>query len=162
MSTRSIKERDVAGMTAFEVSLQFLILRQDRSYHFVQFLTAVCSFVFFSCLFLFFWLSLVQPMFPLLPFLYAQWLAEQRSSLLTLVVLTLIALLLIRASKKKFFIEPGDDTVERLNKEVLEPCLGLTFDVRSGKLFTDGRIDHTREPDSFYQLRYSLDTNPSS
>ncbi|EPY30159.1 hypothetical protein STCU_01795 [Strigomonas culicis] len=162
MSTRSVKERDVAGMTAFEVSLQYLLLRQDRSYHFIQFLTAVGSLIFFSGLFLVLWLSLVEPVLPMLPLAFAQWLAEQRSSLVTLVVLALIALLLLRASKKKFIIEPGEEMVERLNREVLEPCLGLTFDISSGKLFTDGRIDNMREPDSFYQLRYCLDSHSSN
>lgn len=151
---KSVKERDVAGMAAFELALQYSYIRQDRSYHFVQLLTALCSFVFFTQLgamnVLLVLAPLVPPLEPRVEFLrpYTQPL---------LFVLSLIALLLIRASKKRFVIEPGEQTMERLNRDVLEPCFGMRFDTQTGRLFSDFRAGTLRGRENFYSLRY-LDT----
>lgn len=143
----------MAGMAAFELALQYLLIRQDRSYHFVQLLTALLSLVFLSQLALMTWLSVVLPLMPFLPDGPFERLREFSHPLAT--VLSLVALLLVRATKTKFAIEPGDQTIERLNKDLLEPCLGIKFDVETGKLYSDHRQDGAAGMETFYSLRYS-------
>lgn len=154
---KTVKERDVAGMAAFELALQYSYIRQDRSYHFVQLLTALCSFVFFSQLtavsVLFMLAPLLPPLEPHVEFL-------RPYTYPVLFVLSLIALLLIRASKKRFVIEPGEQTMERLNRDVLEPCFGLKFDTQTGKLFSDFRAGSLRGRENFYSLRYLENPSP--
>ncbi|KPI84844.1 hypothetical protein ABL78_6101 [Leptomonas seymouri] len=148
---KSVKERDIAGMAAFELALQYSYIRQDRSYHFVQLLTALCSFVFFSQLAA---INVLLVLAPLVPPLepYVEFLRPYVHPFLF--VLSLIALLLIRASKKRFVVEPGEQSMERLNRDVLEPCFGMRFDTQTGKLFSDFRAGSLRGRENFYSLRY--------
>jgi hypothetical protein len=148
---KTIKERDVAGMAAFELALQYSYIRQDRSYHFVQLLTALCSFVFFSQLAAINVLLVVALLVPPLES-HVEFLRPYTHPVLF--VLSLIALLLIRASKKRFVIEPGEQTMERLNRDVLEPCFGMKFDTQTGKLFSDFRAGSLQGRENFYTLRY--------
>ncbi|KPA83453.1 hypothetical protein ABB37_03080 [Leptomonas pyrrhocoris] len=154
---KSVKERDVAGMAAFELALQYNYIRQDRSYHFVQLLTALCSFVFFSQLAV---INVLLVLVPLVPPLepHVEFIRPYTHPLLF--VLSLIALLLIRASKKRFVIEPGEQTMERLNRDVLEPCFGMKFDTQMGKLFSDFRAGSLRGRENFYSLRYLETPSP--
>ncbi|CAJ1030955.1 hypothetical protein, conserved [Leishmania lindenbergi] len=154
---KSVKERDVAGMAAFELALQYSFIRQDRSYHFVQLLTALCSFVFFSQLTA---LNVLLVLPPLVPSVepHVEFLRAYSHPLLA--VLSLVALLLIRASKKRFVIEPGEQTMERLNRDILEPCLGMKFDTRTGMLFSDFRAGSLRGRENYYSLRYLDDPQP--
>ncbi|GET90940.1 hypothetical protein, conserved [Leishmania tarentolae] len=156
IAMKSVKERDVAGMAAFELALQYSFVRQDRSYHFVQLLTALCSFIFFSQLAA---LNVLLVLPPLLPSVkpHVEFLRAYSHPLLA--ALSLVALLLIRASKKRFVIEPGEQTMERLNRDVLEPCLGMKFDTRTGMLFSDFRAGNLRGRENYYSLRY-LDDPP--
>lgn len=155
---KSAKERDVAGMAAFELALQYSYIRQDRSYHFVQLLTALCSFVFFSQLTA---INVLMVLAPLVPPLepHVEFLRPYTHPFL--LVLSLIALLLIRASKKRFVIEPGEQAMERLNRDVLEPCFGMKFDTQTGKLFSDFRAGSLRGRENFYSLRYLDTASPS-
>ncbi|KAG5473322.1 hypothetical protein CUR178_03242 [Leishmania enriettii] len=154
---KSVKERDVAGMAAFELALQYSFIRQDRSYHFVQLLTALCSFVFFSQLAI---LNVLLVLPPLVPSVEPHVEFLRAYSYPLLVVLSLVALLLIRASKKRFVIEPGEQTMERLNRDILEPCLGMKFDTHTGLLFSDLRAGSLRGRENYYSLRYLDDPSP--
>ncbi|KAK7195369.1 hypothetical protein NESM_000463600 [Novymonas esmeraldas] len=153
---RTVKERDVAGMAAFELALQYMCIRQDRSYHFVQLLTAVCSLVFFSQLAALHALLVLPPLVPSVE-PHVEFLRAYSHPLVA--GLSLVVLLLVRASKKRFVIEPGEQTMERLNRDVLEPCLGMKFDTHTGKLFSDYRAGSLRGRENYYSLRY-LDEAP--
>lgn len=150
----SVNDRDIAGTAAFELSLQYLLIRQDRAYAFVQLFTAVFSLLFLAELAL---VGLTPVVLPLLRHhIPERWLRYVRLLVSpSLGVLSLVALLLLRASKKRFVVEPGDQTLERLNRDVLEPCLGMCFDVETGKLYADERRWETEETLEFYAMRYS-------
>ncbi|KAG5498830.1 hypothetical protein JKF63_03119 [Porcisia hertigi] len=154
---RSVKERDVAGMAAFELALQYSFIRQDRSYHFVQLLTALFSLVLFSQLAV---LNALLVLPPLVPSLDANLEFLRAYSHPLLAALSLVALLLIRASKKRFIIEPGEQTMERLNRDILEPCLGMKFDTQTGMLFSDFRAGSLRGRENYYSIRYLGDQLP--
>lgn len=155
---KAVKERDVAGMAAFELALQYSYIRQDRSYHLMQLLTAICSFVFFSQLTV---LNVLLVLPPLVPSVEPHVEFLRAYSHPVLAVLSLVALLLIRASKKRFVIEPGEQTMERLNRDVLEPCLGMKFDTQTGKLYSDLRAGSLRGRENYYSLRYLDDQPPA-
>ncbi|RNF16343.1 uncharacterized protein Tco025E_05256 [Trypanosoma conorhini] len=129
------KERDLAGTAAFEVALQHIVLRQDRSYHFIQLLKAVCSLVFLleSCfVFLF---TVVLPLLAIAPEGFLARLLEYTSPVVG--VVSAVCLVLLHAWNKRYVIEPGEQLVRRLNDVILEPCLGMRFDCVTGKLMAD-------------------------
>ncbi|CAD2217930.1 hypothetical protein AGDE_05270 [Angomonas deanei] len=145
-----VKERDIAALAAFELSLQYLVVRQDRYYYLYQFCTALFSFVF--CIALVLGLTSAF-LFPVTSYKSLDYFVFQPGYLYSIIIVVLLVLLFIQTSKKKFEVEPGEETIDRLNRDILEPCLGLKFDVESGRLFTDGRT-FTKSNMSFYELRY--------
>lgn len=150
---RQAVKRDMAGMAAFEMTLQYALIRQDRSYYALQLLTSVFSLVFVTELFLLVTFSVLLPLMPLIlpaPLVRVRDFASPEGAVVSLVIL-----LLIRASKKRFMIESGDVVMDRLNREVLEPCLGLRFDVESGKVYSDERQTTNNSSETFYTMRYS-------
>lgn len=131
------KERDIAGCTAFEVALQSLFVRQDRSYFFVQLINAAC----FSTLVggaILYIILLFSAQVPTTNGTFLRNRAEEWYSPITS-ILAVVGMILCRASKKKFVIEPGSQLISRLNDTILEPHLGMKFDCESGKLYSDGK-----------------------
>ncbi|RNF11340.1 hypothetical protein TraAM80_00977 [Trypanosoma rangeli] len=129
------KERDLAGTAAFEVALQHIMLRQDRSYHFVQLLKAACSLVFLleGCfVFLF---TVVLPLLAIAPEGFLARLLEYTSPLVG--VLSAVCLVLLHVCNSRYLIEPGEQLMHRLNDVILKPCLGMRFDCVTGKLMGD-------------------------
>ncbi|CCW68173.1 unnamed protein product [Phytomonas sp. Hart1] len=153
-----VKDRDMAGVAAFELSLQYILIRQDRSYHFLQFFMAFFSLIFFTELLLILWFSALSPLLTFIPTEPFEQIKDFASP--TIAVASLAILLFIRASKNKYIIEPGDHTIERLNRDVLEPCLGTKFCVQSGKLYSDYlHVKEKKLGETFYSMRYSLETD---
>ncbi|CCW61523.1 unnamed protein product [Phytomonas sp. EM1] len=153
-----VKDRDMAGVAAFELSLQYILIRQDRSYHFLQFFIAIFSMIFFLELLLLVWFSALCPLLTFIPSGALDQVRDFASP--TIAVASLAILLFIRASKNRFVIEPGDHTIERLNRDVLEPCLGAKFCVETGKLYSDyWHAKERRLGETFYTMRYSLETD---
>lgn len=141
----------MAGMAALELALQYSYIRQDRSYHFVELLTAVFSTLFF---FQFSILTILFVLLPLIPPAVSYSEVIRPCSSLPVAVFSLVALLLIRASRNRFIIEPGEQAMERVNRDILEPCLGIKFDTQTGKLFSDFQAGSLRGSETYYSLRY--------
>lgn len=147
----------MAGMAAFELSFQYLTIRQDRSFHFVQLATALLTLVLFTEVAVMTWLMVVLPLVPYIPAGPFAFLHALNSPMVA--VLALVALLLTRASKTRFVIEPGEQTIDRLNRDVLEPCLGMKFDVETGKLYSDNRQDVESGLETFYSVRHAPESS---
>ncbi|EAN85474.1 hypothetical protein C3747_28g1584c [Trypanosoma cruzi] len=129
------KERDLAGTAAFEVALQHIMVRQDRSYHFTQLLMAACSLFFLLQTCFVFLFTVLLPLLTIKPEGFLACLLEYTSP--TAGVLSALCLVLLRAGNKRYAIEPGEQLMRRINKVILEPCLGMRFDCLTGKLMAD-------------------------
>ncbi|KEG15501.1 hypothetical protein DQ04_00061390 [Trypanosoma grayi] len=129
------KERDLAGTAAFEVALQYIMVRQDRSYHFVQLLTAICSLIFTLEACFIFVFSFLLPVLAVKPERCFPYLQEYAS--LPVAFFSGVCLILLRAGNQRYAIEPGEQLMRRLNNTVIEPCLGMHFDCATGKLRSD-------------------------
>nr|CCC48609.1 conserved hypothetical protein [Trypanosoma vivax Y486] len=130
-----MKGRNMPGAAAFEVALQHILVRHDRSYHFVRFLIAITSLVFTLEICLIFISNTV------LPFLIFS--HEGILGLLLdftsypLAVSSAVFLVLLRAGSQRYGIESGKRMMQRLNDDIMGPCLGMHFDYATGKISSD-------------------------
>lgn len=148
MAPAVTQSRDVAGAVALELSLQYILLRQDRSYHFAQLLTALFYVLFLIEMILIIFFYTVAPNLPFTCDLLESRVKPFASYFLMLLFLS--AMLLVRAGKKRFVIEPGDVMIERVNHEILEACIGLKFSIEEGRLLSDQRYSGTSSTEGFY------------
>ncbi|KAH9579797.1 hypothetical protein LSM04_001774 [Trypanosoma melophagium] len=142
------KERDLAGTAAFEVALQYIIVRQDRSYHFLQLVAALSSLIFAGELCLIFLFNILLPLFSIEGKGCFRCLEEY--AYFPAVFFSAACLVLVRLCKQRYAIEPGEQCMQRLNSTIMGPCLGMHFDCATGKLRSDDvwnvnidRLGHT-------------------
>nr|CCC91151.1 conserved hypothetical protein [Trypanosoma congolense IL3000] len=135
------KERDLAGAAAFEVALQHIVVRQDRSYHFVRLLNALASFICVMESLLVLLVYVLLPTFVTKPEEHFGIILKFASPIFLAV--PVVCLVLLRTASQKFALESGKKLVQRLNTSVMEPCLGMKFNYASGKIRSDevGAID---------------------
>lgn len=131
-----LKERDLAGTAAFEVALQHIVVRQDRTYHFVQLLIALSFLVLIVEVVLIVVTYAVLPILSIEPEGYVCHILSFASP--PCLILPVVCLGLLRTATQRFAIESGSQMVHRLNATVMEPCLGMHFKYLSGKISSDG------------------------